>query len=405
MKIEKSILYFMISLPILHVWDLLYIYNFINPNIWTLLNSATTLIAIYFVSRLFNDYKYESNFLKIIFPVFIIYGFIVVFRGWSFNYSNIKSNIQTDYIFWPFIIPLFVFFDKSIDRLAQVFKCFYYLGIIFLIVTAIMPSLILNRSTAEIFIHPLAFGSSFLLMNARYLSKKKVIICFLVTLVALLSFVYLARRNAVLTYSGFMIAAGFLYIKNISLLRIIQMIPILAGLIFLSFFAGNVIPSSLTTRLSDRLSEDSRSIVFEAFFDGIKNNKIFGKGMSGTYYCPFNETVTDDGATFAAIEYRNVIENGYLQLMLTGGILHIILFSLIMLPAVYLGIFKSANNLSRACGAIVFLWLIDMAVFGLPRLYLQYIFVWICVGICYKTSFRQMKEEEIYNAFEKIDLA
>lgn len=396
----------MISLPFLHVWDLLFFqYKLINPNIWTLLNFSTIAIAIYFVSKLFNDYNNESNFFKIIFPVFIIYGFIIVLRGWSFDYSNFKSNIQTDYIFWPFIIPLFVFFDKSIDRLAQVFKCFYYLGIIFLIITAIMPSLILNRSTAEIFIHPLAFGSSFLLMNARYLSKKKVIICFLVTLVALLSFVYLARRNAVLTYSGFIIAAGFLYIKNISFLRIIQMIPILTGLIFLSFFAENVIPSSFTARLSDRLSEDSRSIVFEAFFDGIRNKEIFGKGMNGTYYCPFNETVTDDGATFGEIEYRNVIENGYLQLMLTGGILHIILFLLVMLPAAYLGIFKSTNNLSRACGAIVFLWLIDMAVYGLPRIYMQYIFVWICVGICYKKSFRQMEEEEIYNAFEKIKLA
>jgi hypothetical protein len=152
-----------------------------------------------------------------------------------------------------------------------------------------------------------------------------------------------------------------------------------------------------------RLSEDTRSGVFERFFYSLKDNMVFGTGMNGTYYCPLWDAEVD-GVSFGAIEYRNIIENGYLQLLLTGGVIHIVLFVLVLLPAALKGIFMSSNQFLRACGIVILLRLIDMFFYGLPSLTLSYILVWICVGVCYKTSLRRMSNEEISNEFKKIGL-
>jgi hypothetical protein len=111
-----------------------------------------------------------------------------------------------------------------------------------------------------------------------------------------------------------------------------------------------------------------------------------------------------DGEIYQAVQYRNLIENGYLQLLLTGGIIHIILFLLVLLPAAIKGIFMSSNQFTKACGVVIFLRLLDMFFYGLPSFTLAYILVWICVGVCYKTSIRRMTNDEIRSEFKKIGL-
>ena len=153
--------------------------------------------------------------------------------------------------------------------------------------------------------------------------------------------------------------------------------------------------------MSIRLSEDTRSGVYERFFYYMKDHMIFGNGMNGTYYCPLWEAEID-GAFFGAVQYRNLIENGYYQLLLTGGIVHIVLYVLVLLPAAVKGMFASSNQFTKACGIMVFLQLIDMFVYGLPTLTLDYILVWICVGVCYKASIRNMTNDEIRTEFKKV---
>jgi hypothetical protein len=158
-------------------------------------------------------------------------------------------------------------------------------------------------------------------------------------------------------------------------------------------------PASLTERLNNRLTEDSRSIVFDNFFLAMQEHEMFGKGVNGKYYCPIDAETTEDGVTFTEVKNRDVIENGYLQLMLTGGYVYIALFVLMLLPAALLGILGSKNQFTQAAGFVVLLWLIDMSIFGLPRLILQYVFVWICAGICYKKSIRHLSNDEIQENF------
>lgn len=405
MKIKKEILYFIIALTSLTVWDILYKYKLLAGNIWSALFFASICIWLNFTYKLINDFLIENNYFKIIFFLLFTYNLVIIARGLPHNYNDTKTIMQSGFIFWAFIIPIFVFFEKKTDTLVQLFKIMYYLGVVFLIIAISYPNLIISRSTAETFIHPLAFGSGFLLMNTKYLSKKKSLISFLVCTLSLLSFVYLARRNAIITFSGFLVASIFLNIKNMSFGNFIKIFPIIAGIIILAITSIDKIPSSFSGRLLERGTEDTRSGIFEYFKIGMQDDWIFGKGMNGIYYCPFGDTVLDDGTVFSASEYRALIETGYLQLILNGGITEVVLFIMLLLPAAYLGIFKSSNSLSRSCGIIILLWLIDMFIYGLPTLTLHYIFVWICVGICYKKSFREIPDDEIYETFQKIGLS
>jgi hypothetical protein len=139
------------------------------------------------------------------------------------------------------------------------------------------------------------------------------------------------------------------------------------------------------------------------FFYDLRDNMLFGKGMLGTYYFPIWGGDLE-GEFFAQETYRTLIENGYLQLLLTGGIMHIVLFLLVLLPAALKGIFMSSNQFAKACGVVILLRLVDMFLYGLPTLSLTYIFVWICVGVCYKPSIRRMTNDEIRTEFGKINL-
>jgi hypothetical protein len=325
-------------------------------------------------------------------------------RGLPHNYNEMKSILQSGVLCWSLIIPVFVFFQKDIDNVIVFLKGMYYLTIVFLIVSIIKPSLISQFATGEAFMHPFAFGAGFLLMNAKYLTRKKAIICLIATILAILAFTYLARRNAILTFSGFLVTAFFLNLKGFSFAKAIKFFPVIAFFFILGVLYIDKIPASFTAKITERAKEDTRSDLFTGFFKDMQNDMLIGRGMNGFYYYPVGEIEMDEGVIFAAMDYRNAIENGYLHLILKGGYVEVVLFVLVLFPAGCLGILNSSNSLSRSCGVLIILWLLDMFVYGLPNMGLQYVFVWVSVGICYKTSFRKIPEEEVYEAFKKIEL-
>lgn len=370
----------------------------------TLLTSVCVVVAITALTKLITSFKLENNYLKFMMAIFMIYQLIIIQRGFSFNFLELKGYMQSDYVFWPFIIPIFIFFDKDLVTFAHLFKSIFVLAIICIIVSALQPKLISQKSTAEAFIHTFAFASGFILLNAYYLPKKWRNVSLVALSIGIASFVYLARRNGIVSYISLILAAAFLNLKNSSANKFFRIFPIVGILIMVSLLSLDFLPKSFTQKIEDRITEDSRTGVFENFFLGMKDYEIFGKGMNGKYYSPTGGGgINEEGELTELVEYRDVIENGYLQQYLNGGIVYIVLFQMIMLPAVFYGLFKSKNQFCQASGIIVFLWLIDMAIFGLPRLTLEYILVWICAGVCYTKSLREKTDDEVADTFENYE--
>jgi hypothetical protein len=244
-------------------------------------------------------------------------------------------------------------------------------------------------------------GSGYYLMFSAYLEKKRANLAFIVLMVGIISFSILARRSDLFTLLAILVSAYFLSLKTTLKPNVFRYFPVFITLIVIILISNGSIYSTLTSRLEQRLTEDSRSYVVEFFWLSLQDDFLLGKGLNGTYYCPIGGELEDEGVIFAELEFREVIENGYLQLMLTGGLIHLLLFLLVLIPAAILGIFYSSNLFARASGVVVLLWLIDMLLYGVPMLRINYIFVWICVGICYKSTLRKKTNEEINQEFQE----
>jgi hypothetical protein len=308
-------------------------------------------------------------------------------------------------LLWPFLIPVFVFFDKNISTISYFLKSIYFLCLIFLLISVCFPwYLIEPHGRAEGLIRTLAIGSGFLMMNGAYISDRKVNVAFVVSIISLLSMVYLARRNMIFTFIGFLIAAYFINILNGSKRFVFKILPVIIIGSILLLFSLNTFTDSLTNTLSGRLLNDTRTLVVQRFFYDMNHHLLFGKGISGTYFSPSGVSSEGDIGYNQIVYYRNIIETGYLQLILSGGFFHLFFFLLVVLPAGILGTTKSQNQFCKACGTLILLWLVDMFIYGLPSLKIHYFLVWICVGICYKTSFRNKTDDELQTEFCEMKL-
>jgi hypothetical protein len=152
--------------------------------------------------------------------------------------------------------------------------------------------------------------------------------------------------------------------------------------------------------LVERGTEDTRTPVEECFYDDMKERDwIIGRGMAGEYFCPIVEEDADIKG------YRAAIETGYLQIILNGGMISLGLLLLMAVPAIICGIFFSKNILSKAAGFWILLWMLSLYPANVATFSLNYILVWISIGICYSGTIRNMPESVIKQSFQNLYLA
>jgi hypothetical protein len=204
-----------------------------------------------------------------------------------------------------------------------------------------------------------------------------------------------ARRGLLLMVLLTIVLAYLLYLSNSNSKSFLIFISVvLVGFLVvygLDFFNENEV--GIFNHISEKGLEDTRSNVELSFYKDMDPwDWLVGKGMDGTYFCPG----IDDGNMTG---YRSTIETDYLQTILKGGIVSLGLFLLIALPAMFKGIFYSKNILSKAAGLWILWALINMYPSSINTFTMQYILVWIAIGICYSKILRNMPEEILTEYF------
>ena len=76
------------------------------------------------------------------------------------------------------------------------------------------------------------------------------------------------------------------------------------------------------------------------------------------------------------------------------------LFLLIAVPAMFKGLFKSKNLLSKAAGLWILFALLSMYPTPVNSFSMQYVLVWIAIGICYSKDLRYLPEEILVRYFK-----
>ncbi len=398
---SKEINRFLIGMLIYTVVTNLF-FNFLPGTICNIFQMAGLLICSFYWIKLFSKYNISDQYLKISISLLLIWQIYILTKGLVLNYLYIKEYLFVRDRFLQYFVPLVVFIPVITPYFLQ--KIFYYsykLGIVFLVTLPFLLLYILSeQSFSEQYVWTFVPGCGFILLTSFYHDKRKVVVSAIVTILAFIIITIMARRNIMLTCAGYLFSSFWIFIffnKQISLIKkigytLLSVILLLAGY---GIFVSN--QSGAFSKITNRISDDSREGVLIAYFmDMSDTDLLIGKGINGTYYCPG----VDYAWTGIELKHRDVddrvyIECGYLQLMLNGGIIYVILYLLVLVPAVIKGFFFSRNIFSKASATFILLWLIDMVPFGLPTFTFRYFLVWFCVAICYSKEIRLKDENEM----------
>ena len=361
---------------------------------------AVILIVVSAISLF--QFKIENKYLRGLFPLYICWSVLTIIRGFttaSFKEMLYDSRYGMLLYLTPLIIlfPLNKIFYKKLISTIIVFGFFYILFDIFFIKVLLSSSQDTNNASQNVMelFSTLSIPSGFILLTHYYHSKKINLFALFVVIISFFLAIIRARRGLIFMYSSFLLCSYILDIFSSNKKFIVIYLAILISLVG-ALYVSNIYKigkNSIFTFLLDRGDEDTRTGVELYFYDDMKTEDwIIGKGINAEYFCPDIEP----GQT---TNYRTVIETDYLQTILNGGIISLALLLLIVIPAIFLGLFYSTNILSKSAALWIFLWVLSLYPSRVTAFSLHYLTVWISIAICYSKSIRNMSETSMKKLF------
>ena len=356
-------------------------------------------------------FKFDSNYLKQLFILNLIYSATIVLRGSQYDKEALKQMLlNVVFGILPYFASLVLLLPRNISAYKKIFTILLFFGASYLVCVFLFYNTLrdydrLNlaaQGLVEDLTVMLALPVGFMLICYPYniankkdmfgIGKKNAFMIFMF-IVTLFFAIFRARRGLI-----FMCLTTFLCVGMIAILSTKKkmLIIILTSLVILiaSLFVFSMKDHHIFNFLIERGEEDTRTgVEVWMYADMSPTDWVIGKGIKGQYYCPVVENVNDaEGAG-----YRDNIETGYLQIILKGGIISLALLLLMFVPAVYKGLFKSKNVLSKAAALWIFLWIIYLYPSGGIVFTMNYVLVWIAVGICYSEKIRNLPDSTIKN--------
>jgi hypothetical protein len=329
----------------------------------------------------------------------------VILRGIVLDYKFIKF-LLFDGTFGIFIyfVPLIILLPRNLTYLKRVFDFIIVLGIAYILFDMLFIKELLyqgrnlkSQAIIEYFSQHLSLPVGFILLTYVYHTRKRITIALIVMFMSFLFAAIRARRGLMFMSLNILVFSYFIYYfaNKVKLIIFIISILFISGLYIVGATVYNKNRNGLFGYVTDRLDEKTRTGVEYYFYSDMGTiDWIIGRGMNGEYYCP---GIDSSEGVFTV--NRGVIETGYLQIILKGGLISLLLLLLIAVPALFKGIFQSKNILSKAAGLWILLFLMNLypatpTIFGM-----YYLLVWISIGICYSGKLRNMPEEVLKAAF------
>lgn len=340
-------------------------------------------------------FEIRNKYLKFLFISYCIWTLIIIFRGISFDLNFLRNSLlDAKFGILLYVAPLILLFPKYPVYFRRLFDTIIILGICLIALDLLLLPRLLERSreTQEVIEYLTWFLSlpcGFLLLTYKYHSKKRIVLALTVMIITLLFSIYKARRGlsfmqiTILTYYYFLYLSNT---KNSVIILYLTLLIIALGLLYASSIY-QIHDNKLLSFIAEKGEKDTRTGVELYFYDDMKTmDWLIGRGINGEYFCPYFSELTD---------YRILIETGYLQIILKGGIIRLGLYLLISVPAIILGLFNSKNLLSKAAAIWIIVGLISLYPATMESFSLTYLLVWISIGICYSKEIRQLSDKKI----------
>lgn len=352
-------------------------------------------------------FKFDSPFLRLIYVLYCTWLITMIFQGLSFlaDYNYLKNFLFNPYIGMLYLAPIVLLFPRNFVFYKKVFDVIAILGIFYIICDILFIKDLLNsdresltsQGIVETF-SDLSFSSGFILLTYSYHTKKRQLLAMATIGLALLIAIIRARRGLIFMYANMIMISYILYILRSKMKLLIIYLTLFTALLGAVYVTSIYKPheSRLFGFLLERGNENTRERVELMFYDDMKTKDwIIGRGIKGEYFCP-------DVEEHQLTNYRPDIETGYEQTILKGGLISLGLFLLIAVPAMLKGLFQSKNILSKVAGIWIFMSLINSYPGTTNAFTLQYLIVWISIGICYSKKIRNLPEKALKNYFQTV---
>ncbi|MEO8720429.1 MAG: hypothetical protein ABI372_04940 [Ginsengibacter sp.] len=343
------------------------------------------------------ELKIKNRYLAFIFVIYLIWSVAIISRGIHFNYHSVKEMlIEANFGILIYFAPLILLFPQDFFFFKKLFQAIVTLGIFFLIYNVIYIKDLMARTSdtqdvIEYLTKFLGITCGFILLTYKYHSRKKNLLALGVMLLCLLFSLYNARRGLSLICGSILLFTYFMYLfnsKKVILIIYSSILLITSGAYYASTI-NNIDNNTLLNYIVERGEEDTRTPVELYFYSDFKTNDwVLGRGINGQYYCPGIDVDPPS-------DFRSYIETGYLQIILKGGMINLILYLLILIPAFFLGLFYSRNIFAKAGSIWILVSLFSLYPSMVNIFTLNYLLVWISVGICYSQKLRRLSDEQI----------
>jgi hypothetical protein len=352
-----------------------------------MLNVSTVLLIVCFFKIIFSAKVKVSFYFKFMFTLLFIWIIITIYKSIHLNTVMLMSLFGHYLMGWAWITPMAVVCGFNIFNwlvIFNFFKILLFIGALFGIGSLFYPTAV----SFGLFEY-MAFLPIFLLTYFYQTTLNKKIILFSVVSFLILSFSMSQRIN-------------FVFIMLLSLFLIFEVYReplihyskkiILSVVIFIITTVVVIwVYINVDQLLSNRgVTSDTRTfLVVELFSDMSLKELVLGRGALGTYYSPYFEhwNKKHSGGDSST---RSVNEIGYLEIILKGGFVMLLLYLLILLPAAYIGIFKSKNIISRMSGYYITSYLIVWTISYYPVYSVEYLLLWMAVGTIINNNNKNM---------------
>lgn len=343
----------------------------------------------------------ESQYLQLIFILYSLWVCYLLLSGLPDlkNPTFLKKFLFNPKIGFLYLVPAVILIPLTGRQLRNLFYTILLFAITFLLLCMFNASKLMESNTSdrlsigviETFSN-LSFASGFILMTYKYHRKSWNLLALFVSMVTLVFAVIQARRGMILMYSG-MLAVAFLIYFHFSRIKVY----LLYGCVFCALLGawflmrGEFEDMGMFRFLSERGIENTRAgVEVDLYKDMTETEWIIGKGINGSYFSPGIEEEQET-------HYRDLVETGFLQAILKGGIIYLFLILAIAIPAIFKGFFYSNNLLSKASAAWILLAMLDSYPTIIFSFTLNYITVWVAIAICYSSRFRKMHNDDVMN--------
>jgi hypothetical protein len=355
--------------------------------------SAFIMVFLYFATYWRADLKKSG--IIIVFDILMLWIFISLARSLLEikNFKEAREFILNNYMALSLFPILFFILGVSPKYFSDINKTLF----IYTIIAFLFSLLFIQQFELQLF---LTYSLFFIILTIPLRSSKEKLLIVAISIVVII-FSLTNRAGIIRILFSYCVVAAYYFLERVkigkkmlyTIVFLVLMIPVTS--LYLATRGHNVFQIILGED-EDAYSQldplaDTRTFLYYEVFQDLKINKawLFGKGLNAGYDSPSFRTYR-----------REVVEVGFLQILMKTGVIGFLLYAFIIGNAVYKAILRSNNLFIKTMGLFLTSYFIMLFIENQIAYNLLNVIVWIVVGFCHSPEIRGLDNKEVLMLFQ-----